>query len=104
MRIRTIALVIPLLLSLKCAQAQSISNDIFSLHGQIIGAETDSVLLYYKTNQGKNTFQSRPVFNNRFIITDSLNRPSYALILFKNIGETVTDSAFEVRAKELYLE
>jgi hypothetical protein len=65
---------------------------------------TDSVLIYYKNTQGKNTFQSRPVFNNRFIITDSLTRPSYALILFKNLNETITDSDFETRAREIYLE
>jgi len=104
MRKRTAALIILLQVSLSCAFAQSISNSVFTLHGKVIGSATDSVLLYYKTNQGRNTFQSRPVFNNRFIITDSLNRPSYALILFKNIGETVTDSAFEVKARELYLE
>jgi thiol-disulfide isomerase/thioredoxin len=105
MRKRIAALVIPLLLSLQCALAQSsISNSIFTLHGTIIGSQPDSVLLYYKTNQGGNTFQSRPVFNNRFIITDSLSHPSYALILFKNLSETITDSIFEAQAKEIYLE
>ena len=104
MRKKIVTLIVLLQISLPCAFAQSISISIFTLHGRVIGSETDSVLLYYKTNQGKNTYQSRPIFNNRFIITDSLNRPSYALILFKNIGETVTDSAFELKAKELYLE
>ncbi|HWD88480.1 MAG TPA: TlpA disulfide reductase family protein [Mucilaginibacter sp.] len=102
---RTIALTILLLFSLQYSFAQSsISENIFTLHGRVIGTQPDSVLLYYKTNGGKNTFQSRPIFNNRFIITDSLNHPSYALILFKNLGETITDSAFEVHAKEIYLE
>ncbi|MGZ3778309.1 MAG: redoxin domain-containing protein [Mucilaginibacter sp.] len=82
----------------------SISNNIFTLQGRLLGTQPDSVLIYYKNTQGKSTFQSRPIFNNRFIITDSLTRPSYALILFKNLGETITDSAFEVRAKEIYLE
>src|ERR1700756_5504479 len=102
MNIRAATLTILLLSLLQYSFAQSsISENIFSLHGKVIGTQTDSVLLYYKTSQGKNTFQSRPIFNNRFIITDSLNHPSYALILFKSLGETITDSAFEARAKEI---
>ncbi|HEX3386779.1 MAG TPA: DUF4369 domain-containing protein, partial [Mucilaginibacter sp.] len=105
MRIRTAALTILFLFSLQHSFAQSsISENIFTLHGRVIGTQPDSVLLYYKTNGGKNTFQSRPIFNNRFIITDSLNHPAYALILFKSLGEMITDSTFEARAKEIYLE
>jgi thiol-disulfide isomerase/thioredoxin len=105
MKIKTASITISLLFILQYVFAQSsISNNIFTLHGKLLWSQPDSVLIYYKNTQGNNTFQSRPIFNNRFIITDSLTRPSYALILFKNLGETITDSAFEVRAKEIYLE
>jgi len=105
MKITTAGFLLSLLFTLQHAFGQSsLSNNIFTLNGKLRGVQTDSVLIYYKNTQGKNTFQSRPIFNNRFIITDSLNRPSYALILFKNLGETISDSAFEVRAKEIYLE
>lgn len=105
MKTRTAGIIISLLFIWQHTFAQSsISNNIFTLHGKLLGIQPDSVLIYYKNTQGKNTLQSRPIFNNKFIITDSLNRPSYALILFKNLGENITDSAFEVRAKEIYLE
>jgi len=105
MKTRTAGIIVSLLFMLQHAFAQSsISNNIFTLHGKLLGSQPDSVLIYYKNTQGKNTFQSRPIFNNKFIITDSLDRPSYALILFKNLGEIITDSTFEVRAKEIYLE
>jgi len=94
-----------MLLLLQQGFAQSsLTDNVFTLHGQLKGTHMDSVLLYYKNNSGKSTFQSRPIFNDRFIITDSLNKPAYAIILFKNLGEVITDSAFESRSREIYLE
>jgi thiol-disulfide isomerase/thioredoxin len=105
MKIKTAGLTIMMLLLLQQGFAQSsLTENIFTFYGQLKGTHMDSVLLYYKNNTGRNTFQSRPIFNDRFIITDSLNKPVYALLLFKNLGEIITDSAFESRAKEIYLE
>jgi len=92
-----------LLLQQGFAQSALVDN-VFTLHGQLKGTHMDSVLIYYKNNGGKNTFQARPIFNDRFIITDSLTKPAYAIILFKNLGEVITDSAFESRSREVYLE
>jgi thiol-disulfide isomerase/thioredoxin len=92
------------LLMLQQTFAQTLSENIFALHGRLTGTHMDTALLYYKTSTGENTFQARPIFNDRFIITDSLNRPMYATLLFKNIGEVITDSIFENRSKEIYIE
>jgi len=92
-----------LLLQQGFAQSTLLDN-VFTLHGQLKGTHMDSVLIYYKDHNGKKTFQARPIFNDRFIITDSLSKPVYAIILFKNLGEVITDSAFESRSREIYLE
>ena len=94
-----------MLLLLQQGFAQStLTDNVFTLHGQLKGTHMDSVLLYYKNSTGKSTLQSRPIFNDRFIITDSLSKPAYAIILFKNSGEVISDSAFESRSREMYLE
>ncbi|HZX59467.1 MAG TPA: TlpA disulfide reductase family protein [Mucilaginibacter sp.] len=104
MKIRTAGLILMMLLLLQQGFGQSaIIDNIFTLYGQLKGTHVDSVLIYYKSN-GKNTFQARLIFNDRFIVTDSLTKPTYAIILFKNMGEAITDSAFESRSREIYLE
>ncbi|MFI5160437.1 MAG: TlpA disulfide reductase family protein [Sphingobacteriales bacterium] len=106
MKVRTAGLTLLMLLLLQqgFAQSSSLTDNVFTLHGQLKGTHMDSVLIYYKNNTGQAIFQSRPIFNDRFIITDSLNKPAYAIILFKNIGEVITDSAFESKSREIYLE
>src|ERR1700744_6233897 len=105
MKIRITGFTIILLLTLQQAFAQTaLSENVFALHGNFNITHMDTVVLYYKTNTGENTLQARPIFNDRFIITDSLDRPMYATLLFKNIGEVITDSIFQFRSKEIYLE
>ena len=82
----------------------SISDSIFTLHGRMHGMHRDSVLLFYENSLGQAVFQSRPIYDDRFIITDSLTRPTFATVAFKDQGEILTDSAIEARSHELYLE
>lgn len=76
----------------------------FTLKGRLNITHMDSVLLYYDNTEGQYLFQSRPVFDDSFIINDSIKRPIRALLLFKNIGEVITEKDFENRVKEIYLE
>jgi len=107
MKIRIILLAMLMLSALQQAWAQTqtaISTNIFTLRGRLTNTHRDSVLIYYENNEGKSLFQSRPISSDRFIVTDSLTRPVSAIILFKDQGETLTDSAFDARSREFYIE
>ncbi|MGZ3751796.1 MAG: TlpA family protein disulfide reductase [Mucilaginibacter sp.] len=92
-----------LLMVVLCQQAFSQTLR-FTLKGKLNMTHPDSVLLYYDNTEGQYLFQSRPVFNDSFIINDSITRPIRALILFKTLNEVITEKDFETRAREIYLE
>jgi thiol-disulfide isomerase/thioredoxin len=105
MKVKPLSLVTLLLLPVHFALAQrGISENLFTLYGRMHGTHKDSVLLFYENNQGQPVFQSRPIYDDRFIFTDSLNRPILATIAFKDQGENLTDSAIQVHSYEMYIE
>jgi peroxiredoxin len=105
MKIKLLTLVTLLLMLGHSALAQrDISETLFTLHGRLHGTHKDSVLFYYENSQGQPVFQSRPIYDDRFIITDSLNRPVVATIAFKDQGEKLTDSAIQAHSHEMYIE
>ncbi len=105
MKTKIPAFIIAFLFLLQYVSAQtSVSDSIFTLHGRMHGMHRDSVLLFYENGEGQAVFQSRPIYDDRFIITDSLIRPTFATVAFKDQGEILTDSAIEARSHELYLE
>ena len=105
MKIKLLSLITSLLLSGHFALAQrGISENIFTLYGRMHGTHKDSVLLFYENNEGQAVFQSRPIYDDRFIVTDSLNRPVIANIAFKDQGEKLSDSVIMARSHEMYIE
>jgi thiol-disulfide isomerase/thioredoxin len=105
MKIKLLSLITLLLMLGHIALAQrDISENLFTLHGRLHGAHKDSVLLFYENSQGQPVFQSRPIYDDRFIITDSLNRPVLATVAFKDQGEKLTDSAIQAHSHEMYIE
>lgn len=105
MKVKLLTLVTLLLILGNAALAQrDISETLFTLHGRLHGTHKDSVLLFYENSQGQPVFQSRPIYDDRFIITDSLNRPVLATIAFKDQGEKLTDSAIQAHSHEMYIE
>lgn len=105
MKIKLLSLITSLLLLGHFALAQrGISENLFTLYGRMHGTHKDSVLLFYENNLGQQVFQSRPIYDDRFMITDSLNRPVLANIAFKDQGEKLTDSAIMAHSHEMYIE
>ncbi|MBS1525762.1 MAG: AhpC/TSA family protein [Bacteroidetes bacterium] len=86
------------------ARAQGRNIDQFTLKGKLSGTRMDSVLLFYESSRGENLFQAQPIFNGIFMITDTINRPVKALIVFKNADEVLTSKDCELRSRELFLE
>jgi Domain of unknown function (DUF4369) len=76
----------------------------FTLRGKLNTVHMDSVLLYYENTEGQEVFQSGPIFNDAFILRDTLSEPVSARILFKNMDEEIPPSSFLARSKEIYLE
>jgi len=105
MKFKALCLAIVFLSLVHYASAQrGMSESIFSLYGRMHGTHKDSVLLFYENNTGQQVFQSRPVYSDRFISTDSLRHPVFATIAFKDQGEKLTDSAIQARSHELFIE
>ena len=104
MATRKINILLFLLLLLQQGFAQTLEGRQFTLRARLNGTHVDSVLLFYETADGKSAFQCRPVFDDRFIIVDNITTPVDARILFKNIGEVLTNADANKRAKEIYLE
>ncbi|HVS93209.1 MAG TPA: TlpA disulfide reductase family protein [Mucilaginibacter sp.] len=107
--VKTVAAGVALILSLPlmvCGQARAQGRNIdqFTLKGKLTGTRMDSVLLFYESSHGENLFQCQPVFNGLFIITDTINRPVKALIVFKNAEEVLKPKDYELRSRELFLE
>lgn len=85
------------------AQASRLKKQ-FTLRGKLNTVHMDSVLLYYENTEGQEVFQSGPIFNDAFILRDTLSEPSRARILFKDRDEEIPQSSFLARSKEIYLE
>jgi len=105
MKTKFIGFIITILFMLQQAAAQSsVPENIFTLHGRMHGTHRDSVILLYQDGDGQPVFQSRPIYDDRFIITDSLTKPTLATIAFKDQGEMLTDSALEARSHDIFIE
>jgi thiol-disulfide isomerase/thioredoxin len=104
MKVKNVGCAIFMLLFLQTAFAQSKFDSLFTLKAKLNFVHKDSVYLYYENMKGQSIFQLLPIFNDSFMITDSICKPVKALILFKNIGEVIADKDIEGRGKEIYLE
>jgi thiol-disulfide isomerase/thioredoxin len=76
----------------------------FTLKALLHGTHADTVFINYTSDTGKNVFESKPVINNEFIITGSINQPVKATISFKTNGEAVSEKSYWESTKEVYLE
>jgi len=105
MNLKKIACTLLLLLSLQQLFAQATKFDtLFTLKGRLNITHVDTAFLYYQNTSGENIFTSCPIYNDRFIIGDSINRPVRAYILFKSIGEVIRNADFKKHTREIYLE
>jgi len=90
---------------LQQASAQKTKFDtLFTLKAKMGITHIDSVFLFYEDSQGQAIFRSLPIFNDSFMITDSISYPMKAHLMFKDIGEKLSESDIEKRSKEIYLE
>lgn len=95
-------LVILLLMQQAFAQRAKFRH-LFTLKGQLYGAHADSVFLYYKNLEGNPIFQSQLIFNDKFIFSDSVDRPLKAMLVFKNL-EDGQEKASDMKGKEFFIE
>ena len=76
----------------------------FILNGNLTGTHVDSVILYCPDSSGKYMHIEKPVVNNTFSLSGSVNHPVQGTITFKITGEIIAPNQRGSRMKSIYIE
>lgn len=91
-----------LLFLLQCFAQQTGKQ--FTITGALNGAHVDSVLFYYEDAAGQYAHEEKPVVNNAFTLSGTINQPVSSRIMFKKTGEIIPRNQQEGRMREFYIE